>query len=198
MPITLTQDTKGRYTKFAQGKNRLRILTDPLEGFQVWVDSKPVRCKAKYKTLTDAEGNVVKDKDGNPVTVMYPSEVLPTPTRPDETQKQIMVSCVWNYTTEQVEILVNDKATIITPLGTYLKDKEWGDLRNYDITINKEGEGRETKYSVIPSPKKKFDKDVKAELARMDLEKIFTGENPFVVNVKGNEESVINPDDLPF
>ncbi len=33
-------------------------------------------------------------------------------------------------------------------------NKEYGDIREYDITISKEGVGRQTAYTIMPSPKK--------------------------------------------
>lgn len=41
-------------------------------------------------------------------------------------------------------------------------DEDWGMPENYDITINVEGEGLKTKYSVIPRPKKELSDSDKA------------------------------------
>jgi len=190
--IALPMDSKGKYTKFPQGKTKLRFLTEPMAGFQVWIEDengrRPVRCKAEKKTI-----------DG--IEVSIPSQVLPQATRPDDYQKFILVSLVWNYNTEQIEVFVVDKATIWKPLAEYNNNEDWGSPTNYDITITKVGEGRDTTYSVIASPAKALDKQIadkfKSEKESIDLEKIFTGENPFGVT-SSNTEMVIDPDDLPY
>lgn len=197
--IALPMDSKGRYTKFPQGKTEIRFLTEPIPGFQVWIEEngkrKPVRCKAiEVDTgLTDSKGNKIYRSEE--------SQVLPTPVA-GEYKKFILVALVWNYNTEQIEVFVVDKSTIWRPLAEYNNHKDWGSPVNYNITITRVGEGREkTKYSVIPSPAKPLDKEIekrfKEEKKNIDLEKIFTGENPFSAT-PSNAESIIDPDDIPF
>lgn len=44
--------------------------------------------------------------------------------------------------------------TVFNHIKAYAMDPDYGDPSLYDIKIKKEGSGRETKYSVLPSPKK--------------------------------------------
>ena len=59
--------------------------------------------------------------------------------------------------------------------------EDWADPLTYDITVNKEGSGTETKYLVsnnIPKPLEN-ENEIKTESAKIVLEKLITGENPF-------------------
>jgi hypothetical protein len=64
-----------------------------------------------------------------------------------------------------------------------IHNEDWGDPRDYNITITRKGEKLDTEYTVVPSPKT----EVPAELKRMygekniDLEALYDGGNPFDV-----------------
>jgi hypothetical protein len=53
----------------------------------------------------------------------------------------------------EVKILECGKQ-IISAIKNYAVDPEYGDPTKYDIKIKKEGSGRDTKYSILPSPNK--------------------------------------------
>ena len=59
--------------------------------------------------------------------------------------------------------------TIFNAIKAYAMDPEYGDPTRYDIRIKKEGTGRETKYTVVPSPNKTGLTD--AERAAVDSSK---------------------------
>jgi len=75
----------GGYTKIEQGENRLRILSSPLLVWVIWKDGKPTR--------------VPYDKDNKPE--------LPAGENPSVKHAWIMT--VFNYQTDQIEVLELDK-----------------------------------------------------------------------------------------
>jgi len=70
--------------------------------------------------------------------------------------------------------------TIQTALQSLIQNEDWGDPREYSITVNRTGEKMETKYSVLPSPAKPVPAGVlKAyEEKYINLDALFTGGNP--------------------
>lgn len=54
--------------------------------------------------------------------------------------------------------------TIFNQIKNYAKEEDYGDPTKYDFKINKEGTGRETKYTLMPSPKKSDYTDEEKEL----------------------------------
>jgi hypothetical protein len=128
-------------------------------GWQYWAeDGKPVRAKDMWRTVpTDA--NL---KKGWP-------------------QEHFWAFVVWNFDTTAVEILQLTQATIQSALQELLNNEDWGDPRNYSITINRKGEALDTEYSVVPSPANPTPADVLQAYKEkpINLEALFTGGNPF-------------------
>lgn len=52
------------------------------------------------------------------------------------------------------------------------KNEDWGDPKNYDLKITRDGDGMETKYSVLPRPAKDVDPEIMTAYldANIDLE----------------------------
>ena len=63
----------------------------------------------------------------------------------------------------------------------YVKNKDWGDPKKYDLTVDKDGEGKGTSYNVIASPSKPLDKEIEQAYkdTPINLEALFSGEDPF-------------------
>uniref|UniRef100_A0A7C4Y4L2 Uncharacterized protein n=1 Tax=Caldisericum exile TaxID=693075 RepID=A0A7C4Y4L2_9BACT len=67
---------------------------------------------------------------------------------------------------------------IYSQLLAYAKDEDYGELTKYDVKIKRTGEGLETEYSVVASPKKSeiTEEEKQAiEESNIDLEKLFSG-----------------------
>ena len=63
-------------------------------------------------------------------------------------------------------------------------NSKWGDAREYDLCIVKEGEGMETDYKVMPEPKSPLPQDAhdaweKVKEAGFNIKALFTGGDPF-------------------
>jgi len=123
--------TGGSYTKFQPGDNKFRILSAPVMGFEYW------------------------NTEGKPVRLHNYPDVKPANMRNGETIKHFWALKVWNYRTEALEVLEIVQSTIQSAILALSSSADWGDPREYDITINKSGSGKEnTKYAIMPSPMK--------------------------------------------
>jgi len=91
---------------------------------------------------------------------------------------------VYNYKAKAIQILEITQKGILRTIRSLAKDKDWGTPLGYDILVIREGEGMSTEYNVIPSPHKELPDEIKelweVSKGKMDLEKLFTGENPFL------------------
>jgi hypothetical protein len=89
---------------------------------------------------------------------------------------------VWNYEEQQIQIFQTSKKKIQRGIEKYINDEEYGSPLGYNLKIIKEGEGKETEYSVIASPPKPLAPEIAKAYAEtnINLESLFTGEDPFI------------------
>lgn len=166
LPQGFKQETAiGKYTlnNLRSGsKVKIRILSDFIDGKSVWgdVDGKrtPTRRRAGEAIPVGAIG--VNRFTGKPESI-----------------KQFIAAVVYNYVTEQVEVFETDKSTIIEQIVGIENDEDWGDTKEYDLSIGKTGEDMETKYTVLPSNKNKFTLNVFWK--HVNLNALFTNDDPF-------------------
>jgi hypothetical protein len=146
--------------KFEDGKNKFRILSAPLMGFMYWTnDKKPVRQTEPFKgTPDDAKLEEGKFKP-----------------------KHFWALVVWNYAESRVQILELTQASIQGPIQDFAMDSDWGDPREYDITVSKSGKLLETEYSVFPAPKTAVPVEAHKAYreANINLEALLEGKDPF-------------------
>lgn len=168
--------SKSNYTKWSQGENTIRILSNPIKGYEWWIDGKT------------SDGKEIRMPKRTPMDVEIPLEQVPDP----EAIKHFWAFIVWNYDENMLQIMEITQKGIQKAILSLDRSKGWGDPKNYDLSITKEGEGMETKYFVNPLPPKTLDKSIKEkyEASSIKLEALFKGEDPF----KGKED--VDPDDI--
>lgn len=151
----------GDYTRFTQGDNQLRILGSAIVGTEAWTQK--------------IGGKPVRKPMGEPFEV---AEIDP------ETIKHFWAFPVWNYQTEKVEICEITQKGIMKAIKELTQDEDWGDPSQYDIVINRIGEGKETEYSVRTKPKKELKKEIKEDFEKMtiDLTQLYSSGDPFGIN----------------
>lgn len=152
--------------KLQIGENKFRILSGfgdyAVMGWEYWsADKKPVRTELNNKPGADE----LENSDGRPAKHFW---ALP----------------VFDYKESRVKVLEFTQARIQDALQAYAQDSDWGDPTEYDIAINKKGEGLDTEYSVVPKPKKKLDAEIKKawdEVTALgfNLNELFTSGDPF-------------------
>jgi hypothetical protein len=165
----------GNYAKLEDGANRFRILSAAVVGFLYWnTEGKPVRLKEKPETLPED----IRVENGKPDRV-----------------KHFWAFVVWSYRENRVQILEITQASIQGPLEDLVLSEDWGDPKEYDITITKKGQKLDTEYTVQPSPNKPV--PVEAHQAyrsmKIDLEALFRNDDPFkgqIADSTSNDEMI--------
>lgn len=162
----------GGYMKLKDGDNKLRILSKPIIGWLDWDDKKPLRFRMKFK----------------------PEK----PIRADQAIKHFWAFIVYNYADKEVQILEITQATVQKAIEHLSKDEEWGAPYHYDIKITKTGKDKETKYAVVPSPKKALtDEQMSMALAKpCNLDALFSNDDPW--KVEGGKQTELAFQGLPF
>jgi hypothetical protein len=110
----------------------LRFLSAPIMGFVYWT------------------------MDNNPVRAKEPFEGVPSNARLDEGKfkpKHFWAAVVWNFAESRVQIMEITQASVQGPILDLASNEDWGDPRDYNLTINKKGQKLDTEYTVQPSPK---------------------------------------------
>lgn len=150
--------TESNYMKFEDGANKFRVLGSPIIGWEDWDDNKKV-----YRYHMNEKPQASKSK------------------KADAKIKHFWSFPVWNYKAKKVQILNVTQASIQKVIKDLANNEDWGDPREYDITVNRTGQNLETEYSVVPSPSKPLPQmavDMYAETP-INLDALFTGEDPF-------------------
>lgn len=164
--------SSSRYMKLQDGKNTFRVLTSAVTGWVYWnTGNKPVRLKDR--------------PSGRPLDMRADE---------DETVKHFWAFAVWNYTEKMVQVLEITQKQIMTGLKALVDDDNWGDPKNYDITITRSGSGFDTEYITQGVPPKPMDPKIAEEFARnpVNLTAIFNGGDPFA-GKPATEEAVDGP-----
>jgi hypothetical protein len=149
----------GKYTKFKAGEPvKLRILSSPILGYEKWT-IKPEAIRWR----------------------MDESEPQRSDWKPDEKAKHFWAMVAWNRNTKQIEILQISQVSIQEAIASYAKNEDWGNPKEYDLTISRIDKDGRTSYTVMPSPAKPLESEVVDTFEGMtiDLQKLFTGDDPF-------------------
>ena len=148
------------YMRFEEGENRFRVLSSAIVGYEYWTtDNKPVRSR-EFPTQTP---NIKTDKEGK--------------TRINH----FWAFVVWNYRDEKVQILELTQRGIQKSITNLVNNTDWGDPKNYDIVVTRQGLDLNTEYDVAPIPHKPVPEEAVKEYEGMtiNLEQLYVGGDPF-------------------
>ena len=161
-------ESGGNYTKFAQGKTTLRVLGQCINGYVVFEwdkgtqKSKPHRFRVNDQPI---EGTY-SDKDGKPAKV-----------------KWFMAFLAWNHDIKRIQVCEVKQKSIWEELLGFAKDPDWGDLKKYDVVINRDGVDLNTTYRTVPKPPTELSEDslseIREKLPLINLAALYDGEDPF-------------------
>jgi len=182
----------GNYLKLGDGDNVIRILSKPVMGYEVWLDE---------------DGNPrPKGSIGGGTGKYTPKRFKVDESIPAEyagDTKFFWAMAVYNVNADRIQIWQVNQATIRRAITALSNNAKWGDPYNYNIVVTRDGEGKETEYTVTPEPKEDIDKKViaKYEGMKINLEALLDGENPFETEAKPKKESKddeVDVDSVPF
>ena len=159
------------YFKLEPGENIVRILDDEMQlGYEYWVDKdgNPV----ERGNMAGEGSKPMRIKQGEKLSVEL-AECL----------KTIWACLVYNKSINKVQVWSITQASIRKAINALDRSKSWGDVKEYDISITKTGEKKETRYATIPCPKEELGANVWAEhlnmKERFDWDKWWASEDPF-------------------
>ena len=160
--IAKDASSAGRYINPSKlnGEVRLRIFGAGKSGWEAWTtDNKPVRWPMKPEKLP---ANIRKQEGFQPI-------------------KHVLFGVVFDYAADDFKVLQITQKTLKEQLAKYQQDPDYGDPVNYDIKIGKTGEGKETKYTIVPSPPKPVNPAIQARYDELycDLDALYEGGDPF-------------------
>lgn len=143
------------YLKLQDGDNKFRILSQPIYGWEDWIDEKPVRYRMENKPESSHDSS--------------------------KPMKHFWSFIVWNYIEERIQIMNITQATIRKSLQSLCESEDWGNPCYYDIKISKKGEKIKTEYVVTPLPGKPLAANIKQAFndKPCQLEALFEGADPF-------------------
>jgi len=169
LPTNYEVPNVSNYMKLDTGANKFRVMGSAVVGMMYW------------KTV-DGQRKPQRKHMGEPIPAQD-IEVNPKSGEPEKI-KHFWAFAVWNYKAEKIQILEITQKTIMNQIKAYTENEDWGDPKNFDLTITKSGEGLETEYSVIASPHKKCDPKAVQEMKNtpINLEALFRGDDPFLVD----------------
>jgi hypothetical protein len=194
------------YLKFEEGKTKIRVLGDFVLGWEGWYQGKPVRTGPHEMFDNDEKALLEKTKaqDGSE----YPK------------YKQFAAALVWNYNLSAVQIWEFTQKSITKQLMALKSNPDWGDVRSFDLTVERKGKGFDTEYNITPTPKNPLAKEIASaiESTRLDPKTLLTDEKNrervdeirvkagTLVKVKDTQGDVqeiypaeeIDPADIPF
>ena len=145
------------YYKFKEGKNKFRVLSDAITGWEYWTtENKPVRSEEPFEDMPE---DIKKDKEGK-VRINH-----------------FWAFIAWNYEAKKVQVLELTQKSIMNAIKAYIDEPDWGDPKGYDIVVTRSGAGFDTEYQTIANPHTKFTE--KVDISKIKLEALFANEDPF-------------------
>ena len=171
----------GNYTKFAQGKTTLRIIGDSSKGTAIfgwlgWTEEGDKRMPVR---------SVDKPASGTFA----------------EKPKHFWAFLVLNEGDVQICEIV--QRGIQDALREFIDDPDWGDLKHYDVCIQRDGKGLDTTYTVIPKPKAELSESdiavIREKLPKINMAALYEGEDPFAeLTVSDVFDEAEGEDALPY
>lgn len=192
-------ETKQPYlvlSKADYGEHKIRILSNPINGWLDWI-VEPSLEKGK------------KDK-------WTPVRTLPTDKRPPISAEREPIAfwslVIWNYNENRLVIWDLTQSSIIKKLKELNNSKNFGDPKNYDLIVNKTKSKKDKpSYDVIPLPPSPLSERIKEfyEKTPVRLTALYENKDPFKdlvdengelsksdVEVAAFEEETTSPTDL--
>lgn len=167
---------ESKYMRFTEPENKFRVLGSAIVGFELWVSGKPVRRKNKE----DFTSQELLNADVNKFTGKK------------KTPQYFWAFPVFNYQTNNIEVLEVTQVTIMRGIQDYLDDPDYGNPRGYDLNVIRDESGDKVEYRVKAKPPKKIDAGIFQAFIDMniDLTALYRGEDPFAEAKEASGEQI--------
>jgi len=171
-------DNEASYFKPDTGDNKIRIVGGMIQGWEIWSGKEGER--KPHRKAMDSDNPLAHTFTDQEIEDMI---ILPDKfTGKDEVPHYFMCFIMWDYDAERFKVCSTDKAGIYKGVLKFMDNEDYGIPTGYDITINKSGSDKKTKYDVIPSPPKPMADEVQELYDTLssdwDLQVFFDGGHP--------------------
>lgn len=150
--------TTSNYMKFVEGKNKFRVLSSAIVGYEYWnTENKPVRSETPF--------------DETPGI------------KPDGKINHFWAFIVYSYDAKKIQILELTQKSIMNYIQGLVNDEAWGNPKGFDLVVNRKGSGMDTEYTTVANPHTKVDPAIieQFEKSKIDLRALYSGLDPFTV-----------------
>lgn len=159
----MSEATWWNYFKITEEAQEFRILTSPIIGYEYF----------------RVDGDKVK-----PVRQREPFEGVPSDSKDGWKPKEFWAFVVWNHNLKKVQIMELTQRTMMKAIVELTKSQDWADPKMYDMSICKSGKGTDTRYTLTPLPKSRFEDEEEQKAAvegakGVRLEALYDGDDPF-------------------
>lgn len=156
--------TTSNYMKFVEGKNKFRVLSSAIVGYEYWTkDNKPMRSAEPFEGVPE---DIKTDKDGK------------------YNINHFWAFIVWNYEAKRVQILELTQKGLMNYIQSLVNDEVWGNPKGYDLVVTRKGSGMDTEYTAVANPHSPVEASISDQFGKMkiDLNALFSGADPFSVD----------------
>jgi hypothetical protein len=168
-------------SKIASGSAvRFALLSDePLEMYEVWGEDPSGKAKPFRFVEEPSPDDIAVEMGEDYSRRMNREGTAPEPV------KFVIALPVYNYDTESVEVLSLAQKSLIRELDAISQTDDYEDILATDFTLSREGNGIDTRYKLLPVPRKKgadakiADAWQSAQDEGFDIQELATGGNPF-------------------
>lgn len=162
-------------SKADNGEHKIRILSDPINGWLDWIVEPPVKPGGKDQWT--------------------PVRTLPTDKRPPISAEREPIAfwsmVIWNYNENRLVIWDLTQGSIIKKLKELNNSKNFGDPKNYDLIVTKtKSHNGKTTYDILPLPPSPLSERIKEfyEKTPVRLGALYENKDPFKDLVDENGE----------
>lgn len=157
---------EGNYAKFRPGENTFRVLGSAVVGYEFWdTNNKPVRSREQPQGIP----HNIRVDEGGKISIRH-----------------FWMFPIWNYDANKIQLLEVTQKGIQESIKALVANPKWGDPKEYDITVTKDGTGFDTNYNVMPNPKTVLDPAIleRFKTLNLSLEAVFDGKDPFMTEAE--------------
>jgi len=167
-------------SKIAPGSSvRFALVSDEaLEMYELWGTAPDGKSKP-FRFLEEPTPEEIDQELGEYTRRLNYDGTAPEP------MKFVLALAVYNYETQAIEVMSLSQKSLIRELDGISQTEDYDDITACDFTLGKEGAGKDTKYKLLPVPRRKgADAAIQAawseaQDAGFDLNRLVVGGNPF-------------------
>ncbi len=158
---------------------RFALVSDePLECYELWGVG-PDNKARPFRFLEEPTPEDITAELGEYTRRLNYDGTAPNPV------KFVLSIPVYNYEAQEIQVLSLSQKSLIRDLDAISQQEDYQDITACDFSLSKEGAGKDTKYKLMPLPRKKGgDQAIDQAWAEVqaqgfDLNRLVTGGNPF-------------------